>query len=80
MGNIDDAHAAVAEHVDDPEQMLNLFLGQRGRGFIKYDDFRVIGDSLCDLHHLTLGNRHRTHDPVGVDVDAELFKNRFGIA
>ena len=57
--------------------MLNLFLGQRGRGFIKYDDFRVIGDSLCDLHHLTLGNRHRTHDPVGVNVDAELFKNRF---
>ena len=80
MGNIDDAHAAVPEHVDDPEQMLNLFLGQRGRGFIKYDDFRVIGDSLCDLHHLTLGNRHRAHDPVGVYVDAELFKNRFGIA
>ena len=35
----DDAHAAVPEHVDDPEQMLNLFLGQRGvhgqpRGYV----------------------------------------------
>ena len=60
--------------------MLHLFLGQRGRRLIKYNDFRVIRDSLGDLHHLSLGNGHRAHDPLRVDVDAKLFKNRFCIA
>ena len=79
MRNVDDAETAVAEHVDDAEQMLHLFLRQRRRRLIKYNNFRVIGNRLRNFHHLTLRNRHCAHDPVRIDINAELFEDFNGI-
>ena len=79
MRNVDDAKTAIAEHVDDAEQMLHLFLRQRRRRLIKYNNFRVIGNRLRNFHHLTLRNRHCAHDPVRIDVNAELFEDFNGI-
>ena len=77
--NVDNTHTAVTEHVDDPEQVLNLFFGQRGGGFVEDNDLGLVGDRLGDFHHLPLGNRHGAHDASGIHIDAELFKDRLGI-
>ena len=79
VGNIDNTHSAAAEHVDNLKQVLHLLLRQRGGGLVKYDDFRVIGDSLGDFHHLSLGNGHGAHDPVGVHLNAQLFEHLHGV-
>ena len=79
MRNINDAHAPVAEHVDNSEQMLDLVLRKRGGRLVKYDDLRTIGDRLRDLDHLTLRNGHRAHDPVRIDIDAQLVEYFHGL-
>jgi hypothetical protein len=54
MGDIDNAAPTVSEHIDDPEQMLYLFLGQGGCGFIKNNHLGIERHRLCDLYHLAL--------------------------
>ena len=79
VGDVDNAHALVTEHVDDPEQVLHFFLGQRGGGLVEHQHLGVVGDGLGDLHHLPLGDRHGAHDPVGIHVDFQLLENLHGI-
>ena len=78
VGDVNDAAALVAQHVDDAEQVLHLGLRQGGGGFVKDDDLGIVADSLGDLHHLPLGDRHGGHDGLGVHVDVQLFKNLLG--
>ena len=79
MGDVDDAHAPVPEHIDNPEQVLHFFFREGGGGLVKDDDFGVIGNSLGNFHHLPLGNGHGAHDALGVHVDAQLIKNCLGV-
>ena len=79
VGDIDDADAAVAQHVDDAEQVFHFLLGERGGGFVEHDDLGIIGNCLGDLHHLTLGDGHGAHDAPGIDVDAELVEDGLGV-
>ena len=79
MRNVDDTHAALAQHMDDLKQVLDLLLGQRGRRLVKYNDLGMIRNGLGDLHHLPLRNRHRAHNALWINVDAELLKNGGGV-
>ena len=79
MGNVNDAHALIPEHVDDPEQVLYFFFRQGGSGLVEYQHLGIIGNGLGDLHHLPLGNGHGTHDPPGVNVDFQFLKHLHGV-
>ncbi len=68
VGDIDDAHAAGLEFVDDLEQLRRLRFGQR-RGRLVHDQDRGIHrEGLGDLDHLLLGHRQRLHQSVRADV------------
>ena len=79
MADVDDADAAVPEHIDDAEQVFHFLLGQRGGRFIKDDDLGIVGNRLGNLHHLTLGNRKGAHDAVGVHVDLQFLEDLHGV-
>ena len=79
MGDVDDAHTPVTEHIDDLEQMLHFFLCQRGGRLVENDDLGIVGNRLGDLHHLPLRNRHGGHDPLGIHLDAQLIEDGHGI-
>ena len=78
MGDVDDAAATGAEHVDDLEQVLDFVFGQGRGGLVKDDDLGVVGNRLGDLHHLTLGNGHGGHDGLGIDIHAQLLEDLHG--
>ena len=77
MGDIDDPAAAVTQHIDDPEQMLYLFLSQGGCRLVKYDHLGIIGNRLGDLHHLSLGYGHGAHHGLRVHVHIQLLEQLF---
>ena len=79
MGDVNDAHALIPEHVDDPEQVLYFFFRQGGSGLVKYQYLGIIGNGLGDLHHLPLRNGHGAHDPPGVNVDLQLLEHLHGV-
>ena len=73
--DIDNAAAALAQHIDDAEQVLHLGLRQRGGRLVEHDDLGVVADGLGDLHHLPLGNGQRGHDGLGIHVNVQLLKD-----
>ena len=75
VGDVDDAAAALLEHVDDAEKVLNLRLRQGGGRFVKDDDLGVEGNRLRNFDHLPLRNRHRAHHGSRVDVDPQIVKD-----
>ena len=79
MGDVDNAHAPVPQHVDDAEQMLHFLLGEGGGGLVEDNDFGVVGNSLGDFHHLPLRDGHGTHDPVRIYVDVQLLEDGHGV-
>ena len=76
VGDVDDGDSPLpVEVVDDPEEILLLFLRQRGCRFVEYDDLRFFDERLCDLHCLANTHRNRPDfrsrcclDAEGVDV------------
>lgn len=79
VGDVDDGHAPVPEHVDDAEQVFHFLFGQ-GRGrFVEYDDLGVEGDRLGDFHHLSGSHRHGAHDLLRVHIDFQFPEDRLGV-
>ena len=78
MRDIDNAAAAVPEHIDDLEQVLHLGLRQGGGGLVKYDHLGVEGDGLGNLHHLPLGHGHGAHNRFRIDADAQVVEDLHG--
>ena len=76
VGNINDAAAAVPQHIDDAEQVLHFLLSKRGGGLVEHDDVGMVRDSFGNLHHLALGHGHRAHNGARVHMDAQIIKNR----
>ena len=74
VGDVDNAAATVPEHVDNPEQVFHFHFRQGGGRFVEHNDFGVIGNCLCNFHHLPLRNRHGAHHGSGIDFDAKLVK------
>ena len=79
VGDVDDAHAPVPEHIDNLEQVLHFLFRQGGGGLVKDDDFGVIGNRLGNFHHLPLRNGHGAHNPSGIHIDVQLIKNCLGV-
>lgn len=79
VGDVDDAVALGLELVDDTEQLVDLFGGQGGGGFIHDKDPSIRGQSLGYLHHLLLGHRQAAHRLAGVEVNLQISKNPGGL-
>ena len=72
VGDVDQRDALLLEHAHHRKELLDLLGHERGGGLVQYDDLGVVGDGLCDLAHLALGDRHVAHGRVQVDREAEL--------
>ena len=75
MGDVDDRHTAVPQHVDDPEQVLHFLFCQGRRRFVEDDDLGVEGDRLGDFHHLPGSHGHRAHDLLRIHVDFQFLED-----
>ena len=80
VADIHHAHALGLQPLDDLEQLVDLPLGQRRRGFVQHQDLGVEADGLGDLDHLLLGHAQLAHHGVGVQVDAQIVQDLFGFA
>ena len=79
VGDVDDAAPLVLQLVDDLEEVVHLFLGQRGGRFVHDDDLGIVGERLGDLDHLHLGDRQGRNLHLGIDVDIQLIKDALGV-
>ena len=61
MGDINDGNALGGKLSHDCEQPPDFRLCQRGSRFVQNNYFRIIGDCLRNLTHLSLGDRHPSH-------------------
>ena len=65
--DVDDPHALPLQLADDPEQLLDLLVAERGGGLVHDEDARVGPERPGDLDELLLG--HRQPADVGLRVD-----------
>src|SRR5450759_299442 len=72
VGDVDDALPLVAQVADDPEELLDLRVGQGGRRLVHDQDGRVVAERLRDLDHLLLGDRQRANPLAWVEVQMEI--------
>ena len=72
VGDIDECDPLLLQHPHHLEELVDLLHGQGGGGLVQNDDLGVIGDSLGDLTHLPLRNRHVPHGLRQVDGHAQL--------
>ncbi len=80
MRDVDDPVAALAQDPGDPEQLVDLRLGERRRRLVHDQDIRVEGERLRDLHHLLLGDGQTGDAGPRVEADVELFEQLRGLA
>ncbi|MNC04958.1 hypothetical protein D3C75_524110 [compost metagenome] len=79
VGDVDDAAPLVLQLVDDLEEVVDLFLGQGGGGFVHDDDLGVIGECLGDLDHLHLGDGEGADLDPWVYVDVQFVEDALGV-
>ena len=73
--DVDDADAGLLELADEDEQIVDLRVGQDGGRLVENEQLRVLmGQRLCDLDHLLLGDRERLDDGLRIKVEMQLFK------
>src|SRR5690606_3877303 len=63
VGDVDDPGAGGAQRVDQPEERLDLGVGQGAGGLVHDQHARVEGERLGDLDHL-LGGDGEVRDPA----------------
>ena len=74
VGNIDDSAAIFSQLPNDTEEFIN-FLGCQRRGrFIHDQNLGIDGKSLCNFHHLLLGNRQITNHLAGINVNSQIIQ------
>ncbi len=69
--DVDNAHSALAQPPDHRKQLVNLAVGQGGRGLVHDQHLGVDGERLGHLDHLLLGHTEVGHDAGGVHVHIE---------
>ena len=78
VGDVDDALALGLQRPDDPEQMLDLALGQRRGRLIHDENVGIVGDRFGDLDHLPAGDRKVAHLRLRIERDVEALEQRLG--
>jgi hypothetical protein len=56
VGDVDDRHTVVGETTDDPEQDVDLRVGQDGRGLVEDEHFGLTGQCFGDRYLLLSGD------------------------
>ena len=79
VGDVDDAHAVVAQSADEGEEQLLLGAAKGGGGLVQDQHLGGLGAGPGDLHHLALARRQRPGLPRGIERDAEPVKNGPGL-
>ena len=77
MWNVNDSASSLFQHLNDIKQMLYFLLCKGRSRLIKYDDFCIHRYCFCNLYHLSLWYRHRTHDPFRIYINFQFFKYFF---
>ncbi len=67
----DHGHALLAQPADDPEERLDLVVGERARRLVEDENARVDRESARDLDHLLLVGPQAPHRQRRVEVEAE---------
>ena len=70
--------APLPQVADDPEQLVDLGVGQRGGGFVHDQDVRAEGERLGDLDHLLLGDGEAGDPGPRVELDVQLLEQLRG--
>ena len=79
VGDIDHADALGAQVVHDGEQLLPLRLGEGGGRLVQYQQARVVGHGLGDLHHLLAAHRQAAQLDAGVDAHPDARQQGGGV-
>ena len=74
MRDVDQGNALRLEIAHHFKEFLHLSDGEGRGGLIQYDQLRVIGNRLGDLHHLTRRNRHGLHGCGQIDGHIQFSK------
>ena len=61
VGDIDDARPCGLQRADDPEEMRDLALGQRGGRLVHDQNVGIVGHRLGDFDHLPVGDAEVAH-------------------
>jgi len=79
VADVDQCNALLLQLTHDAEQRFH-FVGGQGRGGLVQDQhLAVCGNSLCNFHHLHLGNAQAAQLCVGIDLQLQLLQQCIGI-
>ena len=79
MADVDQSDALLFQLVHDAEQGLDFVRSQRGSRLVQDQHLAVCGNSLCNFHHLHLGNAQAAQLCVGIDLQLQLLQQCIGI-
>ena len=77
--DVDDPVASLPKVAGDPEQLVDLGVGERRGGLVHDQDVRVVGQRLRDLDHLLLGHGKPGHARARIQPDVQLLEQRRGL-
>ena len=80
VGDVDDPVAPLPEVTGDPEQLVDLGVGERSGRLVHDQDVRVVGQGLRDLDHLLLGHGKARDASARIQVDVEVLEQLRGPA
>ena len=79
MRDIDERDALLLQHTHHFKKLVYLLDRKGGGGLVQNDHLCVVGDRLCDLTHLPLGNGHVPHGLGEVYGHTELSEKLRGL-
>ncbi len=79
MRDVDDAGAGGLQLIDEPEERLDLRVGERGGGLVHDEHLRVERERFGDLDHLLLGDGQLTDLLPRVQLDVEARQQLAGL-
>ena len=79
MADVDQCNALLLQLTHDAEQRFHFIGGQGGGGLVQDQHLAVCGNSLCNFHHLHLGNAQAAQLCVGIDLQLQLLQQCIGI-
>ena len=77
--DVDHARPPLAQVADDPEELVDLGVGQRGRRLVHDQDVRAERERLRDLDHLLLGDGEARDAGPRVELEVERLEELGGL-
>ena len=75
VGHVEHGRAALAQLDDDLEEAVDLSAVQRRRGLVHDHHAEFLGESLGDLHQLSVGDAEELDPERGLDVKTQALED-----